>query len=343
MKICINTRSLSGPFTGVQRYSHEMVARFGDSANHVQPSNQLNGIKGHLWEQILLPRLTKNQLLWSPANCGPLLVSKQVVTIHDLSPLDHPEWMSRKFSQWYKFLIPRLARRVSHIITDSIFTKSRIVDLCDVSPSKISVIPIGVDKNFSVQTDENILRTITKLGIPSSRYFVSVGSLEPRKNLGRLLEAWRRAQSMIDNDIWLVLAGSLGDASVFGNFSLGEIPPRTFLTGRVDEDLLPCLYGGAIAAPYLSLYEGFGLPPLEAMACGTPPITSDCTSLPEVVGDAGFMVDPLDIDAIADAMIQLAQNEELRTRLCTRGIKRAELFSWDVTARETWKILESIF
>jgi glycosyltransferase involved in cell wall biosynthesis len=199
-----------------------------------------------------------------------------------------------------------------------------------------------VDARFHPIGADEIKRARVRLGIPSEHYLVTLGSLEPRKNLPRLLQAWAAIQNRIPADVWLVLAGAQGKRTVFGEVLFEDLPPRVHLTGHVPDELLPALYSGAIASPYLSLYEGFGLPPLEAMACGTPPLTGNLASLPEVVGDAGVMVDPNDVDAIADGIYRLVEDPQLRLVLRNKGLNRASQFSWEKTARQTRAFLEEV-
>lgn len=338
--INVNTRILGTHLTGVQRYTLELLSRFNGGIKEIKPSRPLSGVRGHAWEQFVLPTKVKGGLLWSPSNTGPLALEQQVVTLHDVVPMDHPEWLNPRFADWYRFLTPRLVRRVRSILTDSEFTKQRIIAHCPDVESKIHVVHIGVDARFQPVQAELVKTMRERLGIPSPHYLVALGSLEPRKNLARLLQAWALMQTRISSDVWLVVAGAAGRRLVFGDVSFENLPPRVHLTGHVPDELLPALYSGAIAAPYLSLYEGFGLPPLEAMACGAPPLTSNVASLPEVVGDAGLMVDPYDVDAIADGLLRLVEDSTLRAELRSKGLERAKQFSWDRTAELTWRVFE---
>ncbi|MHB1532125.1 glycosyltransferase family 4 protein [Acidithiobacillus sp.] len=303
------------------------------------PKRLVSGASAHLWEQAVLPLRTGGQLLWSPSNTGPLAVSRQVVTIHDVVPMDHPEWLNPRFAAWYRFLTPRLARRVRHIITDSAFTKDRIVAMAGVPEQKITVIPLGVDAGYSSVSVEQVADAREQLALPSGRYVLSLGSLEPRKNLGRLLAAWQQIVQRVPDDVWLVVAGAAGREQVFQKVAMDALPPRVWLTGRVDDALLPGLYAGALAFAYLSVYEGFGLPPLEAMTCGVPPLTGNLASLPEVVGDGGIMVDPYDVGAIAEALLYLIEHEQERVELGQRAAQRAKSFSWDTAAAQTLAVL----
>jgi len=338
-QIALNARFYAHRPTGMQHYALELSRRFANHLDPVRPSTPLRGTTGHLWEQFYLPSAVRGRLLWSPNNTGPLAVSKQVCTIHDLIPLDHPEWFNRRFAQWYTWLLPRLAKRVRHIIAISEFTKQRVIERLGVSAEKVVVVPNGVDARFSPRSAEEIEAARRALGIASSSYLLCVGSLEPRKNLLRLLDAWRKAQESVPEDVILVVAGGAANARVFGAARIETVPPRVHFTGYVSNELLPPLYSGAMAVAYPSLYEGFGLPPLEAMACGAPVVTSKTTSLPEVVGESALLVDPYNVDSIAEAIVHILCNRALRDELRTEGLARASLFTWERTARETLQVL----
>jgi glycosyltransferase involved in cell wall biosynthesis len=338
-QIALNARFHLHRPTGMQRYALELSRRFADHLDPVRPAMALGGTTGHLWEQLYLPSAVRGRLLWSPNNTGPLVVERQVCTIHDLIPLDHPEWFNRRFGEWYSWLLPRLAKRVRHMIAISDFTKDRIVKRLGVSAEKVTVIPNGVDSRFSPRNAEEIERVRRALGITPAPYLLYVGSLEPRKNLPRLLAAWRTAQSSAPKDVRLIIAGARGSKRVFGALEIKAVPPRTEFIGYVPDEHLPELYSGAVALVYPSLYEGFGLPPLEAMACGTPVVTSDGTSLPEVVGDNAVLVDPHDADSIAEGLVRVLSSPSLRDAMSREGRKRAARFTWEQTAHQTLQLL----
>ena len=338
MTIIINTRTLKHNLTGTQRYLKEILNRIGDNANYVEPPNRFaQGIKGHLWEQIILPTKIKNNILWSPGNTGPIATKRQVISIMDFTTIDHPEWFSKSFSSLYQFILPRLVKNTLHTIAISEYTKERIIKLTGVGEDKVTVTLLAADKRFIPSTIDKIQYLKDSLGI-SKNYILSVGSLEPRKNLKRLFDAWKNWQNRPD-DLELVVAG--GQGKVFSNIGFDEVPNGIKLLGRVDDTDLPVLYSGAIFFIYPSLYEGFGLPPLEAMSCGTPVISSNTTSIPEVVGDAGLLINPCSTGEILDAMKEMYKNESLRIRYNKEGIERAKLFSWENTAKETVNILKS--
>jgi glycosyltransferase involved in cell wall biosynthesis len=337
--IAINGRFLWHRTTGMQRYAGELVRRFGGDAESIRPSRPLFGGMGHAWEQVCLPVAARGKLLWSPNNTGPLAVANQVCTIHDLIPLDRPEWFNHRFTAFYSWLFPALVHRVAHIIAVSHFTKQRIMERFGVPDEKITVIWNGVEDRYRPAREADILSMREALGLGNRPYLLSVGSLEPRKNLSRLLAAWAMLKPTSGSDPQLVVAGMKGNAQVFSDARTGPVPPNVLFPGYVDERYLPALYSGALAAVYPSLYEGFGLPPLEAMACGTPVITSNVTSLPEVVGNAALLINPLDAYSIAAAMSKVIEDGELREDLIRKGFCRAALFSWDQTAAQTWALL----
>ena len=177
VKIAINTRVLAHPTTGVERYLIELLARMGPDIYQCAPRSALGGIKGHAWEQLVLPAKLRGRLLFSPCNTGPLAVANQVVTIHDVAALDHPEWLNAKFALWYRWLTPRLARRVKHIIAVSEFTRGQIVAHTGVPAEKITVIPNGVDARFAPMAPEAIAAALAPLALPSRKYILAVGSV----------------------------------------------------------------------------------------------------------------------------------------------------------------------
>lgn len=359
MRLVINSRFLTQSITGVQRYAHEIsheLIRSGrgdviavfprkfNSENQQLISYSFSSIKGHTWEQFLLPRYLKKldaDLLFSPCNTGPLSVSKQVVTIHDASVFKRPEDYSEYFVKWYRFLLPLLAKKAARIITVSEFSKEELIETLKISSEKIAVIYNGVGSNFRPQDLEIIKEFVNNSGLPK-RYVLVLGSKIKRKNFLRLLKAWEiltREEKI--KDVSLIIAGGIvnkQDASEINE--LAAKIPRTSDIGYVDNENLPQLYSCAEAFVYPSLYEGFGLPPLEAMACGTPVIVSNAASFPEVVGDAGIYINPFDIEDIAEGIFKVLTNKELQNDLSDKGIKRAKLFTWGNTAGETYKALE---
>jgi glycosyltransferase involved in cell wall biosynthesis len=346
--ICLNGRFLDQEMTGVQRYARGMLASLAPGLQVLRPKVPLSPARGHLWEQLVLPRRCGRSLLWSPGNTGPLTKANQVVTVHDASTLDHPEWFSGKFAVWYRFLLPRLARRVRKIITVSQFSKERLIATCSIPDHKIAVIPNAVDARFQPVSAEAIedFRRRHRLERP---YCLYVGSLEPRKNVSLLLKAWA---DLAPPDCELILAGTAGH--VFREKGFTDLPVRTRLFGRVADDELPTLLSAARVFIFPSLYEGFGFPPLEAMACGCPVICSNSTSLPEIGGPEFDAADPASTGAVLyfnpTDREQLAHQirrvmemppEEAR-RMSRNGIAWAGRFNWDRCASQTWAALKEL-
>ena len=203
-------------------------------------------------------------------------------------------------------------------------------------PDKVAVIYSGVDPRFRPHSPDEIAAAKDRLKLPK-RYVLCVGSLEPRKNLARLLQAWRRIQPRLEG-LSLLLVGAQG--SVFRDAGFAEPPPGVHLAGYLGDDALPAVYAAAELFVYPSLYEGFGLPIIEAMASGVPVLTSSVTALPEVAGDAAALVDPLDIEAIGAGIERLAADSEARQQLRAKGLAHVAKFSWDQTAAATWHVLE---
>ena len=334
-EVVVNGRFEGRRVTGVERYASEILNCLSPQVKVAKPRQPLAGPQGHLWEQLVLPRLVRHdQLLWSPANTGPLAVSQQAVTIHDLSVLDHPEWFNPNFRLWYLLLLPRLARRVRLVLTVSEHSRRSIIKRLGVPDEKIVVSPDGVNLQRFHACDPAPVRE--KYSLPE-RYVLFVGSLDPRKNVDRLLQAWIRMGEF--KDLQLVIAGS--QAAIFRPVPLSASRRRTRFLGYVPDEDLPGLYSGASLFIMPSLFEGFGLTVLEAMACGVPVITSYAGGLPEVVGDAAIQIDPTSVEAMAEAMRTLLLDADLRGELKRKGLERAQQFSWERSAQAIWETLQS--
>lgn len=335
--ILVNGRFKSQAITGVQRYATEITTRLNNGIKLIHSPQFRSPLSGHVWEQFYLPtKVSSTNMLWSPANTGPIAVKNQIVTIHDLSPIDHPEWFDRNFSYWYRFLLPKLAQRVKLIFTDSEFSKARIMNVFGLAENKVVSIPLGVGDQFKPATQANVDAVTNKLGILRP-YVLYIGSLEPRKNLLRLFQAWELVD---EHRVELVVAGMRGRS--FKDSGFDKVPSGVRMTGYVPDQDLPSLYTGALCFIYLSIYEGFGLPVLEAMSCGVPVISSNSTALPEVVGDAGLLLDPFDVVEIASTLKLLISDREQRDELQAKGFERAALYSWDKTTEIVWKELQSL-
>lgn len=335
-RVVVNGRYAGKRLTGVQRYAREIVARLGDRCEPIF-TDARDGIAGHRWEQFALPFKTKGRLLWSPGNTGPIAVRRQVVTIHDATYADTPDCFGRAFRAWYAWLLPRLARRVRRVMTVSEFSRGRISELSGLPRERIDVVENGIDAKFAPPTTDEVARVREKLKLVGP-YVLTLGSIEPRKNLATLLKAWPLV-SRRREDLTLAVAGG-ANLSIFNGDGLDVAAlPRVQRLGYVDDGDLPALYGGATAFIFPSLYEGFGLPPLESMACGVPVVSSDATSLPEVLGDAALFAAPRDAEAMAEAIVRLVEDEALRATLIERGRRRAAMYTWEAATEKAWRIL----
>jgi glycosyltransferase involved in cell wall biosynthesis len=333
----VNARCLHRPVSGVERYAGEVVRRFSRPVELLSPRTASAGLAGHLWEQLVLPGRARRGVLWSPANTGPIAVSAQAVTIHDIAPLDHPGWYRPLFAAWYRWLWPRLTARAHTIVTDSAFSRARIEARLNISPNRVVVIPVGVDASrFTPRPQIEVDAVRSRYGLPA-RYVLFVGSVQPRKNLSGLAEAVR----MLETDfagIELVVAGerSRHFAPAGGSFA------GTHFLGRVPEDHLPALYSGAEVFVQPSFYEGGGLTVLEALACGCPVAAARGSALDEYLGNAGLIFEPKNPADISSAIGALLGDESLRLGLREAGIERARDFSWAGCAAAIEAVLEAI-
>ncbi|HTP00508.1 MAG TPA: glycosyltransferase family 1 protein [Anaerolineales bacterium] len=334
-EIVMNGRFEGRRLTGVERYASEVLRCLRPAVGVVKPARPMSGLRGHAWEQFVLPRrIANDDLLWSPANTGPLSVSRQIVTIHDLSVLDHPEWFASSFRLWYLFLLPRLARNARLVLTVSEHSRRSIKRKFGLPDEKVLAIPNGVNLQQFHPTDTTAARAHYGLSKP---YALFVGSLDPRKNLDRLLQAWVRLPEF--KDVELVIAGSRG--RIFKPVQMPGYTRRIRFLGYVPDEDLPGLYSGALFFIMPSLFEGFGLTVLEAMACGAPVITSYASALPEAAGNAAIQVDPTSVEGMAEAMRTLIVDEDLRRGLRQKGLDRASRFSWERSARQIAEVLAS--
>ena len=275
----------------------------------------------------------------------PLAPCPVVATIHDLSFEHLPATFKRRSWMQLRLTVRRTARRAAHVITPSEFTRRDICETYRVPPGRTSVIPLAAAELFTPGTAGEIERVRRAYLLGAGDYLLAVGSIQPRKNLARLVHAYAdlRGARVGAKLPKLVIAGKrawLYEGTLRAVAERGLGPEDVIFTGYVPEADLPALYTGALGFVYPSYFEGFGLPPLEAMRCGTPVVVADRTSLPEVVGDAGLTFDPFDTGALAHALARLCGDEPLRAALRERGLARAASFTWRETARRTLEVYQ---
>ena len=342
--VVINGRFRTRPLSGVERFAENVAARLEVPSRIRTPlARRLgHGAAGHLWEQLVLPLgVPRHALLWSPCNFGPVAIKRQVVTVHDLAPRDHPEWFSRGYRRWFQLVIPALAARALALTTVSNFTKRRLVDQFDLEPSRVHVITNGCELGPSHSP-----------GAPptterSRRYVLAIGAADPRKNVATIQLAMRMVREH-HPDVELEIVGAT-QAGVFASPERRS-HPLDVLDGHVADDRLRELYGSAACLVYPSLYEGFGLPPLEAMALGTTVVASRLEPIEEVCGPVAIYVDPSDPADVARGIdAALGETATKRAERRRAGLERAAHYSWwraaeafDALFEELWSIPEPV-
>jgi glycosyltransferase involved in cell wall biosynthesis len=287
-------------------------------------------------------------VLFVPAHVLPLYCPvPAVVTVHDLGYIHYPE-THRPFDRWY---LDRTTRRhtraAGHILADSLATKRDLSDIYGANPERITVVYLGRDEQLAPVSDPHLInQTKTRYGIAGD-YLLYIGTLHPRKNLARLIEAFHLACQALPAStraLKLVIAGQRGWLydEIFARVKSLGLERQLLFPGYIAAEDKPALLSGALAYLFPSLYEGFGLPVLEAMACATPVLTSNVSSLPEVAGEAALLVDPRRVEEIAAGLIQLISQAELRQHLVERGLRQVQKFSWDKAAQQVLEILERV-
>ncbi|SRR5579883_127219 len=351
MSILANLSPILPRPTGISTYGLNLVRELGTLDLTIASSFEIKGhkwqrspadltadygLKGHLkrllWTQFELPKIYQSlaaNLLFSVLPEAPLWSNcRSIVMVHDLIPLH----FSKRFSPgtlYNRYYIPQVLKEAVHIICNSKATAQDIVKFCDVSAQKITPIPLACDtKNFRF------------LNLPTQNYFLYVGRVAPYKNVQRIIAAFATLPHSAEYELWLAGPYDRHQTPALKTQieALGLTHQVKFLD-YVPYEHLPVVMNQAIALVFPSLWEGFGLPALEAMACGTPVITSNLSSLPEVTGDAALLVDPYRIETIADAMHQLATDRQLRSRLQEASLARADEFSWAKTGQATTNVL----
>jgi glycosyltransferase involved in cell wall biosynthesis len=377
-RVALNALFLHYPYTGTGRY-FQQLARLADrwvelrllgaqafppltpaglAGSHRLIATAFDGAPRPLakvWlEQVALGLAARREgldLLHNPYFAAPLLPTlPTVVTVHDLVPLVQPEYRRTAGQRLYTGLVSRGLRRAAAIITDSRASAQDLAQRLGLAEKLIRVIPLAVDPSFRPnETAEEVARaeTVRRQVGTGDRYFLYVGGFDRRKNLPVLLEAFASAKRQARLPHRLVLVGErrAGQELFYdplADFERLDLADAVRLPGRLADDDVRALHTGADAFVFPSLSEGFGLPPLEAMACGAPVICSKLSSLPEVVGDAGLLVDPTHPDQLAEALIRVAGAPELRRELSERGLARAARFTWEATVEATAAVYREV-
>lgn len=350
--IVINGRFFDRRMTGVDRFAYEVIAAINDliAANdldiqglnfkillppNVKPEREFSHIpmetvgsrNSQLWEQLDLPRVIPNAgILLNLCNTGPALVRRQVVVIHDATPVRMPKTFNRAFRLWYRVLMPLLGRVSQKILTISEFSMKEIVSAYAVPPAKISVVVEGGEHILRSPLDKS---AIERFGLSHRPYILAVSSMAAHKNFHLVLEAVSRLENPSFD---IVIAGG-ANPRIFGEAGMINSESIKWL-GYISDSELRTLYESAMCFVFPSLYEGFGIPPLEAMNCGCPVLASRAASIPEVCGDAALYFDPHNADELAALMLSITNDSALCAELTQKGYARSKQFSWNIAAKQ---------
>lgn len=354
-RVYINGRFLTQRISGVQRFAIEalhaldkihsnsqtmgrivVVAPKGTPRPHLQSIDFecVGPFQGHIWEQLTLPRVTSRDWLVSFGPTGPISKRNQLVTIHDAAVYTVPESYSSRFRAFYKAVLPRLVKRTPYVMTVSEFSKDELVVHLGAERKRVVVCGEGWEHVLSFSQERSVLE---KNGLVSGKYFLAVSSVTPHKNFGVIA----RALQHLSEDVYPVAVVGALDDSVFGAIDQSSLS-RLKMLGYVSDAELRSLYEGAAAFIHPSLYEGFGLPPLEAMALGCPVIVSQAGALPEVCGDAALYFNPNDERELARLMGQIVQDPDKRAWHVEQGKARIALHSWQLCAQKYASLIAAL-
>lgn len=368
MRVAFNTTSLLSPLTGIGQYSRHLALGLADhpdvepeffygalwsgevrSAPSVAVARALPWLRSHIPGSYALRRVVQNLRfsahakpsrfdLYHEPNILPLpFDGPTVITVHDLSWIRHPKAHPvERVRAMDKYFEPGL-RRAALVLTDSEFVKQELMDVFQVAPQRIKTVALGVERLFHPRSAAETLAVLSPHGLTHGQYLLAVGTLEPRKNLQLVLHAFMQLPQGTRRNFPLVLVGMKGwntsalELQMAPLVQAGEIRQLGYLP-RED---VASLIAGATTLIYPSIYEGFGLPPLEAMACGVPVIASNTSSIPEVVGETGLLVDPQDVEGLQQAIDRLTSAPEVRAALGRKALARSAMFTWENCTRQT--------
>jgi glycosyltransferase involved in cell wall biosynthesis len=290
-----------------------------------------------LWPERL--RRLRAHLYFGPAGLLPLrdVGLPSVLTAHDMAIYRHPEWFPGGQALSVRLVVPNSMRRADAIVAVSACTARDVAELFGVEPTRLEVVPEGVAGRFQPLPGARLEAVRRRYGLPR-RFLLFLSTIEPRKNLPTLLEAWSRMRERPP----LVVAGGWGWRCEEVRERVEQLGPDVRLLGSVPDEDVPGLYNLATCLAHPAWYEGFGLTPLEAMACGLPVVASSASSLPEVVGDAGLLVDPADVEGWTEALERVCGDLDLAATLRRRGVLRAAEFTWSRAAQRTWRVMDRV-
>lgn len=373
MNIAVNTRLLlPGKLEGLGRFTYETLKRI--TQNHPEHrfififdrkysdefifSDNVTPVVAHpqsrhpvLWYLFFdwgIPSVLKKyqaDLFFSPDGWLSLRTkTPSIPVIHDLNFFHNPQWIEWAPMKYYSYFFPRFIKKAQHIITVSDFSKKDICERFQIEKHNISVVYNGSSEGF-VPLNDSKKEEVRKKYAANKQFFLFVGLVHPRKNLLRTIEAFEIFKKKTESEIKLLIVGSTKymTPDVKKAYDKSKVKNDIYFVGRLPDIELKKVTASALAQVYVSLFEGFGIPILEAMSCETPVITSNTSSMPEVGGNAVLYADPYNIESIADAMIQIFKDDKLRGNLIKKSIEQKNKFNWDKTAELTWKALEKHF
>ncbi|MGZ9586217.1 glycosyltransferase family 4 protein [Paenibacillus marinisediminis] len=373
MNICIDGQPLVVPLTGIGRYTAKLIEHLPQHLNVTVGMNQIAkkrevypisrdhfSMYNSRYPYKVIRRLMRPNMLYSfpydfrsssPFDIFhginftymPIKHKRHVITIHDLAFMRYPETTSQKIYNHHMKWVPYCAEHADHILAVSEATKSDIVELLNIEPDRITVTPLAADDQFQPLENESIDKVIKKHGLPD-RYILYVGTIEARKNLLTLAKAFHMIQQRYHTDYKLVIVGAKGwrTSPLYEYIEQHQLSDDIHFTGYIPDEDLPALYNKAALLAMPSWYEGFGLPLVEAMKCGTPVIGSNVSSIPEIIGAPDLLCSPHEPEQWADKIFEIIHNESLYQKRQQQALARACLYSWNHTAEITAAVYQQV-